>query len=162
MTTTNRIRDKIAALLQKTVANGCTQHEADAARVMVEKLMTKYGVTQADVAPRTVNDVFRDAMREERVRRAREYAAQAAAGKVCSCPSFLLQFFVGSERVRKGPHHAAGCGLHEATQWQGPLPNEDTPQRKAEQAKRGRRSHKYCTHEATPAARARCRREQGK
>ena len=41
--------DKISALLAKTGANGCTEAEAIAAAELVEKLMTKYGLSLSEL-----------------------------------------------------------------------------------------------------------------
>lgn len=46
MTDLNKIADKIQKLLDKTVANGCTEGEAEAALLMAQKLMAKYNINQ--------------------------------------------------------------------------------------------------------------------
>ena len=44
-----KIVDKIAALLAKTKANGCTEAEAGASMYLATKLMKSYGVTLEDI-----------------------------------------------------------------------------------------------------------------
>lgn len=54
----DHIREKIAAMLAKTEANGATEDEAIAAAKLARKLMRQYGITVEDIAERkeTVTD----------------------------------------------------------------------------------------------------------
>lgn len=45
----NKIADKIQHLLDKTVANGATEAEAEQALLMAQKLMAKYNIAEGDV-----------------------------------------------------------------------------------------------------------------
>ena len=74
-----KIREKIRALRNKTVANGCTEAEANAAMAMAFDLMGKYGLDDGDIAFEQMRvDSFAG-------RRSIVDGLWSVVGKVCSC-----------------------------------------------------------------------------
>lgn len=49
MSNTDKVREKIAALLKKTKSNGCSEAEAEAAMAIANKLMAEHGVSITDI-----------------------------------------------------------------------------------------------------------------
>lgn len=77
-------RKIIEALLAKTVANGCTPHEAESAGSKAKELMGKYGLSPSDFEkPKPREPFFRSGMSDDifndMFRRAAEQAARKAA-----------------------------------------------------------------------------------
>ena len=150
--TTNRTA-KITALLQKTVANGCTQAEADAARALAERLMTKYGISETECQP----PVTRRSAPSGAAQSWEDFFRRAQERPTCRCH---LQWTDVTASFAKGPHHTmTSCPMWEP---EAPKPNaswkDDFDPYKPDH--RGRSSHRHCAHEATPAARAKCRKER--
>lgn len=152
---------KITALLAKTVAAGCTPEEAAEARRLAEALMAKYDIAEAEcVAPTRARaastpsdsgaDFFKEWLRAERVAAAREqyhrngvHIDDRSFDEGCRCAScqFMRMDFTVFRPGAGAPPRA----------------------RRASTAGRARSngSHAGCAHEATKAARARCRKERG-
>jgi len=166
--------NKIRALLAKTTANGCTHDEYESARAMADHLMEKYGIAESECQPEPTrrprysgfdsageadwfSDFFREAQRQqdqerrtqrareayakaERERAARERRARAAREGAKATHSFFDEAYASADNDPFDPYADAARG----------------PERKAG---RKNRSHAYCSHENSSAARARCRRE---
>lgn len=58
MDNVNKIQEKIAALLQKTIGNGASEAEANAAMLHAQKLMEQHGVTLDDIKNHTGKSDF--------------------------------------------------------------------------------------------------------
>lgn len=186
--------DKVRALLAKTVANGCTEEEENAAALLAERLMTKYGLTRDECAPRVTRRTswFQPPTEspEQAAQRAADRQAEAqrryreagvhidGPGVVhpdCRCrackPSGACRhtweagLLFDSNFVPQFVKRCTKCGAKEDYF----DPNSDpstaagprTSSRRGSGRARANGPHANCTHEATSAARARCRKERG-
>lgn len=165
--------DKVRALRAKTVANGATADEAASAALMADRLQLKYGLTDDEVAPRPTNrraassdpftNLWEDMVRESRIRQAREAMFNATGRWDADWgprPDNGRSTRAPRQPRRPGTASAAGdcnCSDCRANRARQEAPKNEAPKNAGPRGKNT--SHKYCDHEATSAARARCRKE---
>lgn len=141
--------DKINGLRAKTVANGCTPEEAASATALADQLMAKYGLTDDDFQPETLQslrDLF-NAMAQERAERVAREAAEAQARRDQA---------YRNEQARRAYAQNSRDTSREAPDeaWEPSAAHGTTTHRK-------NKSHQNCGHANTSSDRARCRRAGG-
>lgn len=178
---------KITALLQKTVENGCTSEEETSAKALADRLCDTYGISASECRPQETrrpragdaswtdtgnfwDDFFANIKREGD--KIREEQAKADRAK--------YQYRRNGVHVGEGYHAdcmCSECRMHRAEKaqaqkesysWKPGDPDPTytygwEPSSAGGPTKKTRKnsSHANCSHEATSAARAKCRRQGG-
>lgn len=144
-------RTKIRALLVKAMHAGTPEHEAALSRQIAAQLCTKYGLDLAELE-REAQAPVRDTSFGGFTYRPAGSQACARCGRAASvlqgmCLACSFDFLFSDTRTRR------------------PAPEPGTGPRAtgtATSTGKARLDHRGCSHEATPAARAKCRRERAR
>lgn len=86
----DRVKARIKALSDKTVANGCTEAEAMAAAEMVGRLLERYALSMDEIEVRTARCVQLDVLLGSRRRRPIDACVPAIA-RFCDCKVWLAR-----------------------------------------------------------------------
>jgi len=86
----SRVKARIKALTEKTVANGCTEAEAMAAAEMVDRLLGRYALSMDEIEVRTARCVQAEVPLGGRRRRAIDGCVPAIA-RFCDCRVWLAR-----------------------------------------------------------------------
>jgi hypothetical protein len=98
-----RVKVRIKALAEKTVANGCTEAEAMAAAAMVGRLLERYALSMDEIEVRTARCVQAEVPLGGRRRRPIDGCVPAIA-RLCDCKVWLAR------AARQDPDGPAGPG----------------------------------------------------